>query len=145
MNAKHLPLSFQKSTNADDLTPNQTKIASSKPTDDAPLPTENNGNSHPAKLNQSHDPAHNLVNLHEKDTQDTHHAGGKSPEDQFTKENNGNSQSGKTFVEIATKSSNLQTREKTKTITFHILRDILESTSKNEINEETNKCEIINE
>ena len=133
----------QISTKANDLIPNQSKIDSSKPTDDALIPTENNGNSHPVKVNQSHDHAHNIATL-EKGMTETLKTGNNSPDIQTTSENNGNSQSGKTFVEVVTNSANLKIREKIKTTTFHTLRDILESTSKSKINEDDETVNVYN-
>ena len=125
----------QVTKSTEDLTPNKSKIASSKPTDDAPIPTENNGNSHPIQANQSHKPGQNVASL-EQNVQDTHHTGLNSSESQTTSENNGNSKPAKTFVEVATNSTKLQTREKIKTTTFHILRDILENSSKKDTDED---------
>ena len=112
------------STKADEQTQNHSKIDSLKSTDEAPMPTENNGNSHPIKVNKSHDPAHNIATL-DNDMTDAVDPGDNSPDTQNTLENNGNSQLSKTFVEVVTNSSKLQTREKIKTTSFHILIDIL--------------------
>ena len=117
------------STKADDKTQNHSKIDTLKSTDEAPMPTENNGNSHPVNGNNSHDSAHKIATL-EEDMTDTVSPEDNSSDTQKPLENNGNSKLSKTFVEIVTNSSELQTREKIKTTSFHILRDILESTSK---------------
>ena len=72
----------------------------------APHPTNNNGNSHPSIASQSHD----------NSTSDSTDDKAKSPDTgPYTPENNGNSQLDKSFVEVATNSAKLRTREKIKT------------------------------
>ena len=53
-----------------------------------------------------------------------------------TNEDNGNFHLDKFFVEVATNSANLQTRQKIRTTSFHILRYISEESSTKTVDEE---------
>ena len=59
----------------------------------------------------------------------------KSDTGTFPTEDNGNSHE-KTFVEVAKKSVDMLTRDKIKTTTFHILRNILEGLTEEEVAED---------
>ena len=92
-------------TNEEILTPNQSKITSLKPWDDAPMPTENNGKSYPTDLNQSQDPAHNIARLDNNTTETTEYITKIPDTGPYTHGDNGNSQLDKSFVEVVTNSA----------------------------------------
>ena len=113
----------------------KSKIITEQPSDDAPIPTDDNGNSHPA-IGQSHNSDQNVARLgnapHSPDDNENKESQLHNSDQNVARLDNGpdspdDNENNESYCTVASKMSNVTVTEKRPSSSFHIVKSLLSS------------------